>query len=342
MPEKILRYNGNLVAFASNALATERTIFGVDSQSDALTPNINSSFLRGWAAGVNPDGYPTEQWFNAVGFVATQLSAYIHQFGVPEYDVAQAYYVGSICNYQGNLYTSISDSNIGHFPTDGVPNWRPLFQKSFQWNSSQTYINNDVTTDSGVIYVSINASENVNKQPSLNPTYWKPAFAPEIGEIKAFGFSPPPAGWIPFGAAPLSRATYAQLFSKFGTTWGAGDGSTTFGVPPARIALVAAGGTATAVLGNTVGSLGGEENHLPTIAETAAHQHISPAQLDENMSPRGAYGTAPSTSQSYKNTSGDSNTYGLGYTSDTGQTQAFNVMQPSGVVLWCVYSGVLS
>lgn len=43
-----------------------------------------------------------------------------------------------------------------------------------------------------------------------------------------------PNGWVKMNGALLSRTTYAALFGAIGTTWGAGDGSTTFAVPDAR------------------------------------------------------------------------------------------------------------
>jgi len=51
---KIDRYNGNLEAFAADALSTERTIFGDTAQSNTLDANITADFLRGWGiVGVN-------------------------------------------------------------------------------------------------------------------------------------------------------------------------------------------------------------------------------------------------------------------------------------------------
>ena len=72
----------------------------------------------------------------------------------------------------------------------------------------------------------------------------------------------------------VSRTTYAALFAKWGVTWGAGDGSTTFTLLDARRrSPVGKGGTGTATLGNAVGNTGGEETHVLTVAELAAHAH---------------------------------------------------------------------
>lgn len=54
-----------------------------------------------------------------------------------------------------------------------------------------------------------------------------------VGTIIAFAGTSAPAGFLalPVTATDISRATYAALFAAIGTTWGVGDGSTTFGMP---------------------------------------------------------------------------------------------------------------
>ena len=52
------------------------------------------------------------------------------------------------------------------------------------------------------------------------------------GSIIAFGGSSAPSGWVLCNGSAYSRAgTYSNLFAAIGTTYGAGDGSTTFSVP---------------------------------------------------------------------------------------------------------------
>ncbi len=46
--------------------------------------------------------------------------------------------------------------------------------------------------------------------------------------------STPPASWIKANGAAISRTAYAALFAAIGTSFGAGDGSTTFNVPDLR------------------------------------------------------------------------------------------------------------
>tara|TARA_R110000782_G_C14685759_1_gene400568 strand:- start:331 stop:837 length:507 start_codon:yes stop_codon:yes gene_type:complete len=54
------------------------------------------------------------------------------------------------------------------------------------------------------------------------------------GSIVYHAANSPPTGFIKANGAAISRTTYADLFSAIGTTFGAGDGSTTFLVPDLR------------------------------------------------------------------------------------------------------------
>jgi len=54
------------------------------------------------------------------------------------------------------------------------------------------------------------------------------------GMIAYFAQATPPSGWLKANGAELSRTNYAALFAVIGTTYGAGDGSTTFRLPDLR------------------------------------------------------------------------------------------------------------
>ena len=58
-----------------------------------------------------------------------------------------------------------------------------------------------------------------------------------IGEIHAFGGSVIPSGYLLCDGQAVSRTTYAELFAVIGTTFGTGNGSTTFNVPDLREAV---------------------------------------------------------------------------------------------------------
>lgn len=57
------------------------------------------------------------------------------------------------------------------------------------------------------------------------------AAAVPTGSIVYYGKSAAPSGWLVCNGAAVSRTTYATLYGVIGTTYGTGDGSTTFNVP---------------------------------------------------------------------------------------------------------------
>ena len=56
----------------------------------------------------------------------------------------------------------------------------------------------------------------------------------DVGQVATFAMSTAPSGWLKANGATVSRTTYADLFAAIGTTFGAGDGSTTFLLPDLR------------------------------------------------------------------------------------------------------------
>ena len=87
--------------------------------------------------------------------------------------------------------------------------------------------------------------EKLNSSVTLVPT----------GAVMPFAMNSAPTGWLAANGDAVSRATYAALFSAIGTTYGAGDGGSTFNLPDLRGYFVrgfgtnGSDGTASAALG---------------------------------------------------------------------------------------------
>lgn len=100
-----------------------------------------------------------------------------------------------------------------------------------------------------------------------------------VGGIKAFAGSTAPAGWLLLDGSTRSRTGYAALFAVVGTTYGVGDGSTTFGLPDLRGRALIGVGTGTGLSARTLGAIVGAETHTLAAAESGlvGHNHTQNA-----------------------------------------------------------------
>ncbi len=95
---------------------------------------------------------------------------------------------------------------------------------------------------------------------------------PPIGSVTLFAGAAAavPSNWLLCDGSAKSRTTYAKLFAAIGTTWGVGDGSTTFNVPPGGIFPV--GYKAADANFGTPGGTGGSKDAI-----VVSHNHSTSA-----------------------------------------------------------------
>ena len=84
-----------------------------------------------------------------------------------------------------------------------------------------------------------------------------------VGSISLFAGTTAPNGWLICDGSAVSRTTYANLFSVIGTTYGTGDGSTTFNIPNLK-GKVPVGLDSSDTSFDTIGETGGEKTHTLT------------------------------------------------------------------------------
>jgi microcystin-dependent protein len=162
----------------------------------------------------------------------------------------------------------------------------------------------------------------------LDPNFIAP-YRPPVGSITAYSSTTAPLGWLLANGQAVSRTTYADLFAVIGTSYGVGDGSTTFNLPDltgrtivmassTQIATSTTDGTANNRA--TIGYKGGETMHTQTVNELAAHNH--PVTYSSSG---GSNGPAFTTS---KSPSGMTSAAGLWETTNTGNNVPANVLDP--------------
>lgn len=93
------------------------------------------------------------------------------------------------------------------------------------------------------------------------------------GALMPFAGSVAPLGWLLCDGTPAVRSIYAALFAVIGTTYGVGNGSTTFDLPNMK-GRVPVGFDSTQTEFNALNSPGGEKAHLLITAEMPSHTHV--------------------------------------------------------------------
>jgi microcystin-dependent protein len=171
------------------------------------------------------------------------------------------------------------------------------------------------------------------------------------GDLKATARATAPDGWLLCDGAAISRTTYRDLFDAIVTTYGVGDGATTFNVPDMRGRVpVGEDGSAGRLSANdALGRAGGEEKHTLTEAELASHGHgdgslATGVAGDHSHSTNsnaifgggGNWGTQPGAGAGFVGNAGNHSHDVTGSTSAAGGGSAHNNMQPFQVVNWLV------
>lgn len=110
------------------------------------------------------------------------------------------------------------------------------------------------------------------------------------GAVMAYAGAAAPSGWLFCDGSLVSRTTYAALFAAIGTLYGAGDGSTTFGLPDFRGDVLV--GQAASGTFATLGASGGEAAHTIQLTEMPVHDHSPTSnQLTGSTTPATPTGT---------------------------------------------------
>lgn len=146
-----------------------------------------------------------------------------------------------------------------------------------------------------------------------------------IGEVLPIGTMLPytskviPNGFLPCDGSEVSRTEYKDLFAIIGTSYGAGDGSTTFNLPNKK-GRVSVGLDFNQTEFNTIGKKGGEKTHTLTLSEIIQHD-LWTCNGDYNPNIRTAFNGGSS--------------YGINTHNKT-NTQPHNNLQPYEVDQWII------
>lgn len=188
--------------FAGQAGSRQVVAFGTaKTDNPVYTTDVaqiqNANFLQGWLSAILADKSPWEEDMNAVLFAITSQLAYLLQEGMPEYDPNTTYYIGALVkNVDNQGKITIYKSLTDENTGNAVTN--PTYWSIYSTENST----GEATYEIGL------------PQPTLSNNLYS-------NEV-----------WLE--GQTVSRTTYANLFAIYGTTYGAGNGTTTFQLPDFR------------------------------------------------------------------------------------------------------------
>lgn len=160
---------------------------------------------------------------------------------------------------------------------------------------------------------------------------------PPVGVITAFAGSTAPTGYLICDGTAVSRTTYAALFTIIGTTYGVGNGSTTFNLPDLRSKTIVGVGQGSGLTNRTLASTGGAETKTLAVSEIPSHNHTindpghTHSQNTVNDDFNNSGGNPPgftadgAGSRTWSNINSSTTGISINY---TGGGSAFNIMNP--------------
>lgn len=164
---------------------------------------------------------------------------------------------------------------------------------------------------------------------------WNPV--PPTGVISAFAGNAAPIGYLLCDGSAVSRTTYSTLYTLIGTTYGTGNGSTTFNVPDLRSRTIVGVGQGSGLTNRTLATTGGIESKILAISEMPSHNHsiTDPGHAHTQTTVNDDFNNSPTNPPGFTTDGGGSrtwnnintNTTGISI-NNTGGGSAFNIMNP--------------
>lgn len=199
---------------------------------------------------------------------------------------------GEIRSLSPNAYRSIQGDYGVFWRNDGNNYWMAITAPGDQhgtFGALRPFVVNMATgqvTNATGLSVPTHPRGNSSTQ-AASTAHVMDAVGNRTGAVDFFAASSAPTGYLKANGATVSRTTYAALFAVIGTTFGAGDGSTTFSLPDLRGEFIRGWDDGRGVdSGRTFGSGQVSQNlshsHTATASTAGAHSHTLGQNMDRS------------------------------------------------------------
>lgn len=202
-----------------------------------------------------------------------QAVAYFNQHGIPEWDRNTEYQQGkSFVQADDGVIYRCKQTNRGRNPSEGT---NPDYWEQFRGDRLATTEKVGVVELATIAEVAAGVRDDVVVTPhTLGEGY----VGNPVGTVLQFAGTNAPAGYFECDGRAVSRADYNELFSVIGTTYGAGNGSSTFNIPDLRGEFVRGwdhgrGADAGRRMGSSQGDQIQSHNHSGSTGYDGRHSH---------------------------------------------------------------------
>lgn len=242
------------------------------NQGDRTIPSL-FKFNTGWEVEI-----PPRQVENYIQWRQDTAINYILQKGIPEWNSLVEYQINTSYVQYGQAIYVARLTHTGVSPPNNTY-WRRITLEQGDFGTAawrDVGVNPTQLVESSRVVQSVGQSvTNIMSQKAVTDALGT-ALPPGI--IVPFAASNPPAGWLICDGVAVSRSTYNSLFSIIGTTYGVGDGSTTFNIPDLRRMFIR-GVDATRSVGSIEQDQNKSHSHTGSISSAGNHFHSASTSI---------------------------------------------------------------
>lgn len=196
---------------------------------------------------------------------------------------------------------------IGELQRQGAPSYTP---------QAAPYVGGALVRHAGANWLST-VDDNRTEPGAVGSKWVQFGVGADVGDVKTVATENAPYGWLKCNGGAVSRSDYPALFEVIGTSFGAGDGSTTFNLPDLRGEFVRGWDDGRRVdidrgLGTSQGQQLSSHAHTASVAAGGTHGHAASSSAQGHHSHTGV-SSAGGEHSHYTGTLGNNTGYTVGW-----------------------------